>query len=231
MSKKRLVICCCSDYHRLSADLVKRAHARFAADGYVIELIPDLCQLAVADPARLQEFSGKNVKVLACRMRTLQALFALADVSPPPLVALLEEPESSLASSLSVHVSKTIELPDYGQTWKAWYPLIDQQRCNRCGKCIDYCLFGVYETLGSKVCAANPTNCKTNCPACARVCPQQAIIFPKFDGGAPIDGGKQTSENKLPEPSGCATRPDELFEVLARRRAAAKKSRLLKEKP
>jgi ferredoxin len=31
---------------------------------------------------------------------------------------------------------------------------------------------------------AQPRNCKTNCPACARICPEVAIIFPKYVGGA-----------------------------------------------
>jgi len=33
----------------------------------------------------------------------------------------------------------------------------------------------------------NPSNCKVNCPACSRVCPEVAIMFPKYHAG-PIDG-------------------------------------------
>ena len=32
-----------------------------------------------------------------------------------------------------------------------------------------------------------PANCKTNCPACARICPEAAIMFPKLEE-APING-------------------------------------------
>ena len=40
---------------------------------------------------------------------------------------------------------------------------------------------------GDKVRVANPRACKNNCPACARVCPQLAIIFPKCKD-SPING-------------------------------------------
>ena len=34
---------------------------------------------------------------------------------------------------------------------------------------------------------ARPSHCKTNCPACARVCPEAAIVFPKYSV-APFNG-------------------------------------------
>ena len=40
----------------------------------------------------------------------------------------------------------------------------------------------------------NPANCKTNCPACARICPQVAIIFPKHKT-SPINGDEVTPEH------------------------------------
>ena len=40
----------------------------------------------------------------------------------------------------------------------------------------------------------HPSKCKLNCPACARVCPQVAIIFPKY-GAAPINGEEVREED------------------------------------
>ena len=40
---------------------------------------------------------------------------------------------------------------------------------------------------------AHPEGCKTNCPACARLCPEIAIIFPKY-GEPPINGAEITDE-------------------------------------
>jgi len=71
--------------------------------------------------------------------------------------------------------------------WIPWFPVIDRSLCDSCGKCLGFCLFGVYEAEGRRVRVARPENCKTNCPACARICPRCAIIFPKHRG-APIDG-------------------------------------------
>jgi len=71
--------------------------------------------------------------------------------------------------------------------WSPWYPLIDSARCVQCKKCLGFCLFGVYEMDGGKVRVANPRACKNGCPACARVCPQLAIIFPKCKD-SPING-------------------------------------------
>jgi NAD-dependent dihydropyrimidine dehydrogenase PreA subunit len=78
--------------------------------------------------------------------------------------------------------------------WIPWFPVIDRGRCSECGKCLSFCLFGVYEAEGRRVRVARPESCKTNCPACARVCPQCAIIFPKHKG-APIDGSEVRPED------------------------------------
>jgi NAD-dependent dihydropyrimidine dehydrogenase PreA subunit len=61
----------------------------------------------------------------------------------------------------------------------AWFPVIDSERCNHCMQCLSFCLFGVFVAADGKLRVAQPDNCKTHCPACARVCPEAAIIFPK----------------------------------------------------
>jgi Pyruvate/2-oxoacid:ferredoxin oxidoreductase delta subunit len=72
--------------------------------------------------------------------------------------------------------------------WKPWFPVIDYDRCTNCMQCLSFCLFGVYGVDGdSKIQVQNNDNCKTNCPACSRVCPEAAIMFPKYKAG-PING-------------------------------------------
>jgi Pyruvate/2-oxoacid:ferredoxin oxidoreductase delta subunit len=72
--------------------------------------------------------------------------------------------------------------------WKPWFPVIDYSRCTNCMQCLSFCLFDVYGVSSAgKIQVQNNDNCKTNCPACSRVCPEVAIMFPKYTGG-PING-------------------------------------------
>lgn len=72
--------------------------------------------------------------------------------------------------------------------WKPWFPVIDYSRCTNCMQCLSFCLFDVYGvSKDNKIQVQNNDNCKTNCPACSRVCPEVAIMFPKYQQG-PING-------------------------------------------
>ena len=76
---------------------------------------------------------------------------------------------------------------------RRWYPFIDFSRCTNCMECVDFCLFGVYGVdAGENILVEQPDNCRKGCPACSRVCPENAIIFPQHKApaiaGAQIDG-------------------------------------------
>jgi NAD-dependent dihydropyrimidine dehydrogenase PreA subunit len=76
-------------------------------------------------------------------------------------------------------------------TGRRWYPVIDYSRCTNCMECIDFCLFGVYGVdEQERLLVENQDNCKKGCPACSRVCPEQAIMFPDYKtpaiAGAPV---------------------------------------------
>jgi NAD-dependent dihydropyrimidine dehydrogenase PreA subunit len=77
------------------------------------------------------------------------------------------------------------------QPQRRWYPVIDYSRCTNCMECIDFCLFGVYgvDKL-DRILVENQDNCKRGCPACSRVCPEHAIMFPDYKtpaiAGAPV---------------------------------------------
>src|SRR2546423_12557704 len=74
------------------------------------------------------------------------------------------------------------------ENWKPWFPVIDYDRCTNCMQCLSFCLFGVYGVDDQhRIQVQNNDNCKTNCPACSRVCPEAAIMFPKYKAG-PING-------------------------------------------
>ncbi len=71
------------------------------------------------------------------------------------------------------------------QPGRRWYPVIDYSRCTNCMECIDFCLFGVYgvDKL-DRILVEHQDNCKRGCPACSRVCPEQAIMFPDYKTAA-----------------------------------------------
>lgn len=78
-------------------------------------------------------------------------------------------------------------------TSRRWYPVIDFSRCTNCMECVDFCLFGVYGVDGvENILVEQPDNCRKGCPACSRVCPENAIIFPQHKApaiaGAQIEG-------------------------------------------
>ena len=83
------------------------------------------------------------------------------------------------------------EVAEEEKVRRRWYPVIDYSRCTNCMECIDFCLFGVYgvDSL-DRILVEDQDNCKKGCPACSRVCPENAIIFPqhKTPGIAGADG-------------------------------------------
>jgi NAD-dependent dihydropyrimidine dehydrogenase PreA subunit len=79
------------------------------------------------------------------------------------------------------------------KTSRRWYPVIDFDRCTNCMECVDFCLFGVYGLdYGENILVEQPDNCRKGCPACSRVCPENAIIFPQHKApaiaGAHVEG-------------------------------------------
>jgi Pyruvate/2-oxoacid:ferredoxin oxidoreductase delta subunit len=70
-----------------------------------------------------------------------------------------------------------------------WYPLVDAERCTQCGRCQQFCIFGVYALdEAGRLGVANPDRCKPGCPACSRVCPHSAIMFPLYGKDPAIAG-------------------------------------------
>lgn len=116
--------------------------------------------------------------------------------------------------------------------WKPWFPVIDYSRCTNCMQCLSFCLFDVYGVSAErKIEVRNQDNCKTDCPACSRVCPEVAIMFPKYRHG-PINGDQVSADDMRREAMKVdisALLGGDIYGLL-RDRSAKAKSRFSKER-
>jgi ferredoxin len=109
----------------------------------------------------------------------IKKITAVLDVSDSDSERILESVEKA---GVSAEISDTqLERLDE-LTVKRWYPVIDRKECIGCLECVNFCLFGVY-IIGKddKPMVDQPDSCRDGCPACARVCPGAAIMFPMYD--------------------------------------------------
>ncbi len=87
-------------------------------------------------------------------------------------------PQTSSASGAEAAAANLLRIDESPE--RRWYPVIDYSRCTNCMECIDFCLFGVYGVDKIEtILVEQPDNCRKGCPACSRVCPENAIIFPQ----------------------------------------------------
>ena len=63
-----------------------------------------------------------------------------------------------------------------------WYPTIDYDKSQNCGKCVEYCRLGTYEfeqkDNKKRPVVKNPYNCVVMCSGCDSICPAGAIQHP-----------------------------------------------------
>jgi Pyruvate/2-oxoacid:ferredoxin oxidoreductase delta subunit len=204
----RILFCNCS-YARVVPHAVKaEVLDRLSRSGVDFEAVPDLCEMSARRDPRLAEIAGNgSVRIAACYPRAVKWLFAAAG-SPlrDDLVQIRNmrtETAEAVADALTEEIPKAaVPLPSPEPaaldakpgSWRPWFPVIDYQRCTNCMQCLSFCLFEVYGVSDGKITVQNQTNCKTDCPACSRVCPEVAIMFPKYRHG-PINGEEVNNDD------------------------------------
>ena len=67
---------------------------------------------------------------------------------------------------------------------KNWYPVIDDETCIECGKCVSKCTHGVYDKSSpQKPVVINPNECIDKCHGCGNLCPTGSITYHGDDTG------------------------------------------------
>ncbi len=214
MEQPDLLICACSVRHLTDSAAVRTLAASAKNAGLSVEIVPDLCHSAVKAPETVRART-----IAACHSRAVSSLCYQAKHTPVTLIDLRTRPVSEALETLKIEKGGNpfeVTLPVYEGEWVPWFPVIDRDRCTNCGKCVDFCMFGVYNSDGL-VEVAVPENCKTDCPACARICPETAIIFPKHLK-SPINGGLEQEEETGIDPTALYAQRDLYQQLAARRR-------------
>lgn len=204
----RILYCNCS-YARVVPPAVKaEVLERLTKSGVEFEAVPDLCEMSARRDPRLAEIANNGgVRIAACYPRAVKWLFTSAGSPLPDKLVTIRNMRTETAEDVAdaliedmPKAAKPVAKPEPAEleakpgSWKPWFPVIDYQRCTNCMQCLSFCLFDVYGVSNGKIAVQNQTNCKTDCPACSRVCPEVAIMFPKYRHG-PINGEEVNTDD------------------------------------
>jgi Pyruvate/2-oxoacid:ferredoxin oxidoreductase delta subunit len=221
MGRLTHVLYCHCSYSKAVPSRVKcEVLDRLAAAGVPFEAVSDICAMAARrEPALKRIAEAGEVRIAACFPRAVKWLFhaagtPLADErvkvfnmregsAQEIVTGLLSGLPTSNGADGAVAEGDRIR-DEVGAVkpgaWVPWFPVIDYDRCTNCKQCLSFCLFGVFGLdADDRVEVRNPDHCKTGCPACSRVCPSVAIVFPKYEKG-PINGDVVREEDTQREP-------------------------------
>ena len=199
--------------------------------------VGDFCDQVAGAASLIEKLTEKSsLTIIACFPRAVEWLFYAAGVGVKDKDVTYFNMREQDAETIIAGLLKNCELGqgggaimEFSDKAVAWFPVIDYDRCTNCGQCMDFCLFGVYERMSDKsIKVVNPGNCKDKCPACARVCPHVAIMFPKLSE-KPINGaevGDLAEENKNLKVDIQEMFGDDVYTALAARKKRSKKKLL-----
>ena len=204
MADKPLVLFCNCIYSEI-IDRDKKAKIlhTLRSSGINFEVVGDLCEYSAKKMSPLKKWAqAEPLTIIACYPRAVRWLFFAAGASLENKQVEFLNMRTSSAQEIISQIANENNTSQKGKQagpqekgdWVPWFPVIDYDRCKNCKQCMNFCLFGVYGlSENGKIEVQKPAGCKTNCPACARVCPFNAIIFPKYTEG-PINGDEVSEE-------------------------------------
>ena len=199
----KITICACISRSFIDKESVAMLASVLRNEGYDVMVEPDLCKKMMHYTMDIEILASSTI--LACYPRAVHALLHRFGIVPHQALDIRNHSVQDILSRLNVSFSGQLDVTKKEAAEReidsfeveagtdAWYPVIDREWCTACGQCHDFCFFGVYEMENGTVSVKQPQNCKNNCPACARICPSKAVIFPKYDK-SPINGGLENEE-------------------------------------
>jgi Pyruvate/2-oxoacid:ferredoxin oxidoreductase delta subunit len=203
--RKKILFCSCGS-ERIKPERLQIIEKGLINENIDLIKINDLCSVSVLNKEKLRSvFGNDDYLIIGCHSRVLKLLLEKADINPENyscrFINFFESANEEIFTEIrsfrnenDFSKNTTVEEIDNTSGWPSWFPVIDYSRCTACGQCADFCLFGVYEKTAGKINVMNPQHCKNNCPACARICPHTAIIFPKYKDGGAIGGSEVRDE-------------------------------------
>ena len=205
MEKKSCILFCRCKANVVSSEKLDEISEGLKSFGTDVFELQDLCALTVNEKDVLnaigQEFDQKII--VACYPRAIKNMFRQSGIEFGDFEVLnfKELPAEQVLDNLE----QKYDIPKGEARYQvqatdldvpAWFPVIDESRCNLCGKCARFCLFGVYSYNKKSLKVIDPLACKDKCPACGRTCPTQAIMFPRLDENTVL-AGAEPGEKKV----------------------------------
>ena len=214
----RVLFCQCTQAKIIAPEVRNEVLNRLSTAGIAFGVTADLCGLAARrDPVLARYAEAEQLSIVGCFPRAVKWLFHAAGVPLADrqvrVLNMRRQSAEEIVSGLLANGAPRVEggQPQIepvgeavcacrGGAWYPWFPVIDFDGCTNCMQCLSFCLFDVFDLDdGGQVRVEKPENCKRDCPACARVCPEVAIIFPKYERG-PVNGDEVREEDLRREP-------------------------------
>lgn len=195
----RVLLCRCTSDKDINQTEIENLIGGLEELDVDLVVVDDLCDLAAHNSVPLVDrLGGEGLSIVACENRAVRWLlnYAGCEKTADTVKALNvrhTDPEHILRNITTESCCRESADPvtiTHDGDWLPWFPVIDFERCTHCQQCASFCLFDVFSvSKDGMVEVAQPANCKPNCPACARVCPEGAIMFPK-SRETQINGGE-----------------------------------------